>query len=412
MKKMRWGIHSVYVLMIVTLLFGLLSMNRLRLSSKEKLTQTEETIHTAVLRSLSRLTEEMAGDLYSIAEADTKKIYVMKLSELQISTGQALLLLSENGRNTPWITFWQSLKTHLDLEIERVIESNTMEPNAKLWLEMADLMTWLSKNPKALMDESTDTLPDELKLPTLQTAYEIDEEKTLRVAERVFGVRGGLRKLENTPPGIRSYVCENGRADVLQSGELLYYNLSLKPKAGDIGEERAEEIFLEFAKKQGLGVELIDLYREEDQIIGKMVPRVSVAQIGRIPDLDRTVEIACTKWSGRICYFSAGKYYTPTSLQTNGLFLPDHKLEEIAAQKGAKVGDPFRYRGRVCRPLIYQRGGYSGRSVLCIDAVSGGQVDLFYVFCPGIGEKKLFYESMEGMLSTSDVNSIGSRRMY
>ena len=391
MKIRRLGIHVFYGIIILTLMLGLLGVNQLRLSAKEQRMIEAAATKESLLLTLKQLTEEMEGDLFSIAEADTKKIYLLKLGELQIAVGKVRLLLSENGRQTPWINFWQSLETHLTREMGRVIEADKFEGEESIWLELAELMTWLADHPEALLDESTKSLPDELTLPTLQTAYEIEEEKTLRVAERVFGVRGGLRKLENTPPGIRSYACENGRADVLQSGELLYFTLSLKPKSGDIGDEPAADHFREFAKAQGLAVELIDLYREGDLIRGKMVPRISVTQIGRIPDLDRMVEIACTRWSGRICYFSAGKYYTETSLRLDGIFLSDAKIESIAAKRGARVGDPMRYMGRVCRPLVYQRGGYIGRSVLCIDAVSGAEVDLFYVSRPGIIGKKQLY---------------------
>lgn len=390
MKTIRLGMHSVYCLVIITLMLALLGVNRMRMSAKEKLLLAERSEKEELLMELGSLAEEMAGDFFSIAEADSKQIYVMKLSELQTTTGQAGLMLSQKGRQTPWGSFWKSLKTRLERELSQAIEADQVDTDEKLWIELANLMEWLSKNPEAFLDESTKSLPEELSLPTLQTAYEIEEERTVRVAEKVFGVRGGLRKLANTPPGVRSYVCDNGRADVLQSGELLYFSLSLSPKEGEIGEDMAAEIFLDFAQKQGLSLELIDLYSQGDRIIGKMVPSISVAQLGRIPDLDRTVEIACTRWSGRICYFSAGQYYTAASFKFNGLLLHQTKIEEIAAKRGARIGEPFRYMGRVCLPLVYQRGGYSGRSVLCIDAVNGNEVDLFYVTRTGNSVKRLF----------------------
>lgn len=391
MKIRRMGMHLFYGLVIVTLLIGMLWLNHLRSTAKEKLQQTEETQQATVLKAFRKLCAELSGDLYSIAEADTQKIYLMKLSQMQVASGQALLLLSENGRQTPWLTFWNSLETYLTREMEQVIESKPLKTDQRVWSELAAVMEWLSENPKALLDESTESLPDELRLPTLQTAYGVEEEKTLRTAERVLGVQGGLRTVKNTPPGIRSYACSNGRVDVLQSGELLYFTLRLKPKSGEISDAQAKQIFVEFINTQGFGkVELIDLYREDGLIRGKLAPLTVAEQLGSIPDLDRTMEIACTEWSGKVCYFSAGKYYTATKSTSEGLLLSEAKIEAIAAERGARVGLPFRYMGKICRPLIYQRGGFTGRSVLCIDATSGEAVDLFYVARPAVGEKILF----------------------
>lgn len=391
MKIRRIGMHLFYLLVIFTLLIGLFGLNRLRSSAKERLRETEEMHQKTQLTAFSRLCAELSGDLYSISEADTKKIYVMKLSEMQIASGQALLLLSENGRQTPWITFWQSLEAYLSREMERVIESEQIDADQRLWSDLAKVMGWLSENPKALLDESTESLPDDLRLPILQTAYGVEEEKTQRVAERVIGVRGGLRTIKNCPPGIRSYACTNGRVDVLQSGELLYFTLQLEPKTGETSDQEAEQIFLDFAKAQGLGmVALIDLYREDGLIRGKLAPMTVAEQLGKIPDLDRTMEIACTQWSGKVCYFSAGKFFTATKPAAVGLLLSEAKVEKIAAERAARVGPPFRYMGRVCRGLIYQRGGFAGRSVLCIDASTGEQVDLFYIARPSVGEKRLF----------------------
>lgn len=391
MKKHRISIHLCYCLVILTLTIGLLSVNGLRISAKYRLKQNEEIHQETVLNAFKRLTEQMAGALHSIVEAETPKLYLIKLSQLQVTTGQALLLLSENGQQTPWIGFWQSMEAYLKREAEQVIDSDSINSHSKTWRELAELMDWLTENPSVLTDNSMNTLPDGLKIPTLQTAYEISEDKTLRIAERVFGAKGGLRLLENTPPGIRSYACNNGRADLLQSGELLYFTLKLSPKEGNVAEQRVKEIFLAFAQTNGFGeLEIIDLYQEDNFYRGKLVPKIAAEQLGRIPDLDRTIEIACTAWSGKVCYFSAGKYYTASQSMTNGMLLSEKKIEELAMKKGARIGFPIRYMGKICRPLIYERGGISGHCVLCIDAVSGETVDLFYVARPVKGAKRLF----------------------
>lgn len=391
MKIQRLGTHLFYCLVILTLIIGLLVLNGLRISSKNRLLSRDEASRESVLEAIERLTEELSGDLYSMTEADTRKLYLMKLNQIQVCIGQAQLLLSENGRQTPWISFWESFENYTRAEAEHAIESEKPNTNIATWEELAVLMAWISENPSALLDESTQSLPDELHLPTLQTAYSVSEEKTLRSAELAFGVKGGLRSIETAPPGIRSYACNNGRADLLQSGELIYFSLQLKPKEGDIGDDCAMQVLKTFARENGLGdMEFIDLYREDDKIVGKLVPLISAEQLGRIPDLDRTVEIACTAWSGRVCYFSAGKYYTASFSDAIGRLMTQSKLEQIASEKNAQVGAPFRYRGKICRSLIYQRGEGSGHSVLCIDASSGESVDLFYVARHNIGAKLLF----------------------
>ena len=163
-----------------------------------------------------------------------------------------------------------------------------------------------------------------------------------------------------------------------------FYPISLpllKSKNGDIGDEKAVQILKDFAQNSGVGkVEVIDLRREDHMIIGKLVPTITVAQLGRIPDLDRTIEIACTAWSGKVCYFSAGKYYTASTVAANDLLLSESKIEKIATEKGAVAGEPFRYMGKICRPLIYPIRESAAQSVLCIDATSGEAVDLFYVY--------------------------------
>ena len=391
MKIQRMSIHLAYSLVILTLIVGMIGMNGLRISAKNRLKNSEEIRRESVVKAFERLTAELSGDLYSMLEADTRKLYLMKLNEIQVSIGQAQVLLSENGRQTPWISFWDSLGSYMNAEVARVSELEQLNNEVVEWKELAILMAWLSENPSVILDESTESLPEDLHLPTLQTAYSVSEEITLRTAERVFGVKGGLRSVKDTSPGIRSYACNNGRADLMQSGELIYFSLRLKSKEGDIGDDRAVQVIKTFARENGMGdMELIDLYREDNRIVGKLVPKISAEQLGRILDLDRVVEIACTAWSGRVCYFSAGKYYAASQSTIVGLLMSPSKLEKLASEKGAQVGSLFRYKGKICRSLIYRQGEGDGHSVLCVDAVSGEALDLFYVQRYSLGAKLLF----------------------
>jgi hypothetical protein len=313
------------------------------------------------------------------------------MTQVQIAVGQAELLLRNNGRQTPWITFWESLGRYAASELEHALDATSLPTDRVNLKQLAEVTEWLSKHPGVLLDETTESLPDELKLPTLQTAYAIEEAKTRNVARRVLGVRGGLTYRENGPPGVRSYTCANARVDVLQSGELFYFSLRLKQGEGSISKEAAAEAFVRFAKQEGFGnVQIIDLYLEDGLYRGQLAPLSSTARFGKVPDLDRTLEIACTPWNGRICYFSAGRYFTFREQGREQGAVSESKIEALAKERGARIGPAFLYRGRICRPLIYERGGFAGRTILCVDTANAQSVDLFYLPHARVGKTVLF----------------------
>jgi hypothetical protein len=395
MKQNRWITHTVYLLVISTLLVGIWGLNHARLMAKAALRAEKDAKQNELEKAFDRLCTELSGDLFSAVEADNSKLFLTKMTQVQTAAGQALLLLSEDGRKTPWITFWESLERFAQSEMEQVLEKNALPSDRLNLTQLAELTRWLSEHPGVLLDETTKSLPDELHLPTLQTAYAVDEIQTRNVARRVLGVRGGLTYQENGPPGVRSYICNNARVDVLQSGELFYFDLQLKTGKGEISAEQAGKNFLEFAKREGFGtVQIIDLYVEDGLYRGKMAPLSYTAELGKIPDLDRTLEIACTAWNGRVCFFSAGRYYMSNEEYRFRGTISERKIEALAKERGARIGAPFLYRGRICRPLIYERGGIAGRAVLCVDASNGTAVDLFYVphglSSYHIGERVLF----------------------
>lgn len=391
MKLKKWTVHAVYLVVILTLLFGLWGMNRLRSNAVHRLEQVDLQKRSDQLRAFSRLCGELAGDLYSAAEADSRRLYLSKIIEVQTAAGQALLLLSENGRQTPWITFWQSLSSYADQEVEATLNRNEPPEDRNNLRMLGEIAEWLVAHPETLLDETTESLPDDLKLPTLQTVYAVDESQTLRVARRALKLSGGLTRQTGGPPGVRSYGCSNARVDVLTSGQLLYLSLRLPIKEGEIGSERAAEAFRAFLTQEGFGgMQIIDLYREGAEYHGKLAPLVRTPQLGRIPDLDRTVEIACTAWSGSICYFSAGRYFSSSAPTGGQGLINDDRIEALALERGARIGDAFLYRGVICRPLIYERVGFSGRAVLCVDASSGDEVDLFYTAHGRYGKEALY----------------------
>lgn len=391
MKTKRWRTHAVYSIVILSLLCAIMGLYHARERAVNRLETAESNAKNAQLRAFARLCGELSGDLYSAAEADTLRLYLSKLTEVQTAAGQALLLLSEDGRQTPWITFWQSLESYADGETDATLQRQSPPDDRSNLTMLAEVAEWLSANPQALLDESTQSLPDELKLPTLQTVYSVDEKETLRVARRALDVSGGLTELIGGPPGVRSYGCANARVDVTTGGQLLYLSLRLPTKDGQIGNDRAAEVFAEFLEQEGFGVmQIIDLYREGDEYRGKLAPMVKTPQAGRIPDLDRTVEIACTAWSGTVCYFSAGRYFSLSGTGNAQGLLNDDRIEALALEKGARIGDAFLYRGLICRPLIYEKGGFSGRAVLCVDASTGEAVDLFYTSHGRYGKRALF----------------------
>lgn len=391
MKLKRWGMHLFYLLIIATLAVIALWLFRGRNAVTETYQRKEEQSRSNLLSGIERLCKELAGDLHSAADTTSHRLYLIKLTEIRTAVGQALVLLASDGRQTPWITFWQSLDQYSAEEADRVLEKEQLPEDRENLQMLAEIARWLSAHPEALLDETTESLPDELKLPTLQTAYSVAEKKTLQVARRALNMRGGLTRLAGGPPGIRSYGCANARVDVLQSGELVYLSLHLQPGEGELDDLKAADRMIEFARREGFGaVKLIDLYREGNEYRGRLAPLIKTAQLGWIPNLDRTLEIACTSWSGTVCHFSAGRYFSPSDhLQNQGL-INDEKIEALAAQIGARVGDYFYYQGRICRPLISERIGYVGRTVTCVDASSGEEVDLFYVFSRRYGEQALY----------------------
>ena len=391
MKQKSWILHFVYLLVIVTLFTCIWGLNYARLRAKTQLRDQEMATENDLRQAFARLCTELSGDLFSAVEADDRKLYVSKMTQVQTAVGQAQLLLSNNGRQTPWITFWESLGRYAASELEQALEMTTLPTDRENLKQLAEVTAWLSQHPGVLLDETTESLPDELKLPTLQTAYAIEEAKTRTVARRVLGVRGGLTYRENGPPGVRSYTCANARVDVLQSGELFYFSLQLKQGEGSISKESAAEAFIKFAKQEGFGnVQIIDLYLEDGLYRGKLAPLSSTARFGKVPDLDRTLEIACTLWNGRICYFSAGRYFTFREQGRDQGTVSESKIEALAKERGARIGPAFLYRGRVCRPLIYERGGFAGRAILCVDAATAQSVDLFYLPHARVGETVLF----------------------
>ncbi len=391
MKKSGWIVHAVYLLVIVTQLVFVWWLQASRSRAKDELWAAEEQVRSDLQTALGRLCAELSGDLYSAAEADTEQLYLKKLIDVQNASGQALLLLTENGRQTPWLTFWQSLKRYTEGETEATLERESPPEDRENLRLLAELCAWLGDHPQVLLDETGESLPEDLKLPTLQTAYAVDEKTTRRAARRALGVSGGLKELTGGPPGVRSYGCKNARVDVLQSGELLYLYLQLEKREGDIGQDAAAQAFSEFAMREGFGkTELLDLYEEDGLYWATLAPLTRTAELGRIPDLDRTLRIACTGWSGKVCYFSAGNYFTPSEYAGNHGLVSESKIEAAARKKGARIGGAFLYRGRICRPLIYERIGFAGRAVLCLDASTAKEVDLFYAPHARYGERSLY----------------------
>ena len=140
------------------------------------------------------------------------------------------------------------------------------------------------------------------------------------------------------------------------------------------------ESIKEFAQKEGFGkVEIIDLYMEDGLYRGTVAPLSQTAEWGKIPDLDRTLEIACTAWNGRICYFSAGHYFTVSDYGNHQGAVSPSKIEALAKERGARIGPAFLYRGKICQSLIMERGGFAGRAVLCVDVATLKSVDLFFL---------------------------------
>ena len=370
MSAKRWGMHLFYGLVILTLAAVSVWLLSARAAAEKAYVRKEAEARTELLIGAGRLCKELAGDLYSAADTTSGRLYLTKLTEIRTAVGQAMLLLSSDGRQTPWITFWQSLDRYAAEEADRVMEQDQLPPERDNLRTLAEIAAWLSDHPEALLDESTESLPDELQLPTLQTAYAVEEKQTLQVARRALNLRGGLTRLYGSPPGIRSYACANARVDVLQSGELCYLSLHLQAGEGELTPDEAADRLIAFADREGFGrVQLIDLYREGEEYHGKLAPLVKTPQLGWIPNLDRTLEIACTAWSGTVCYFSAGRYFTPTDEAMSQGPINESLIESLA---------------------ISERIGFSGRSVTCIDASTGEEIDLFYVFSGRYGARALY----------------------
>ena len=98
MKQSRWITHTVYLLVISTLLAGVWGLNHARLNAKAQLRSVENAKQDDLKMAFGRLCTELSGDLFSAVEADNLKLYLTKMTQVQTASGQALLLLSEDGR--------------------------------------------------------------------------------------------------------------------------------------------------------------------------------------------------------------------------------------------------------------------------------------------------------------------------
>ncbi len=389
MSRSGIGVHLAYWVLLGTLLAGVWGLNQARLDARAQL-QAAETMRTRRMeRTLADLCAQLTDDLLGAAEAESGRMSRDKLTDIQSAAGQALLILSDEEQGSPWISFWQSLRQYAHERAEALPTGTVGKEDRTRLTDLAKLTLWLADHPSVLLDESTQSLPEGLILPTLQTAYAVEEGKTRRIAEEALGVRGGLRAVKNPPPGLRSYRCTNAGVDVLQSGQLIYLTLTLPEKSGDIGAAEAAVQLEAFARTAGIGRCLVaELSKEGAYYRGRLAP-LRRTEAGTIPDLDRTVEIACTAWSGRICYFAAGEYYAPVHYTPPVQETPSVDLELLAHRRGAEIGAAFYYRGRICRPLIYGSRGFAGQTVLCVDALTGREVDLFYASSNN-GERVLF----------------------
>lgn len=381
MKKRNCKLHIVYLCAITALtVVGIALFARMKGELgelKADRSEAEQLDREALVGSI----EQAERALRTAAYSESSTLYATKMKQLAEGCASAALLTEQRDPASVWSILWTSLSDFAEREITSSVGGKTVEPDALRLGRYADLLGKLASEPEALDGPLWEEIPEALGLSELQTEFSIGEETLRERAAKLLDIGGStLKKAESGLAGIVRYRCANAEIDLLISGELVYLDLELPRKEGDIGQLECIRRLTEFAEQEGYGrAEVTDLYENDGILWAKLAPTVELARFGAIKDLDRPLVAACTLWSGRICHFER-KAAEASDLSLSDLradaLLSEKKLKKLAEAKNATLGETVICKGRLCRTLIFDRKEEDGTVCLYLDASDGSEREL------------------------------------
>lgn len=386
MKKRNIKVHILYCLFLGLLAIAFAASVRMMHGREEKLIAEMQTAQILDKERLVGAVGQAENALRLAAHTSNPVVYASKMQRLAEECTAAALLTERMESGSAWLIFWERLSDFAEHEIEQSISDEGFVPDTILLDRYADVLAALKQSPDALEGALWDDLPEALSAPRLQTQFSLSEDELRICAAKAIGVGDDLLKKDESPMrGVARFHCSNAEIDLLVSGQIVYLDLRLPRREGNIGRPAAIRRMLDFAEQEGYGnTRVIDLYEYQGVLWAKMVPSVEVAKFGKVKNLDCPLVVACTLWSGRVCHFECDV------IQINGeggvadyaaaKLLSDHKMAELAAERKASLGETVIWKGILCRTLVMDREADGGFVYLYLDASDGSErgIELYY----------------------------------
>lgn len=395
MKKRNYKLHLIYLLCITVLTVGGIALFVLMRNARAELLMEARAADTLDREHLIGAIEQAEGALRMAAHTESPAVYAAKMQQLAEGCAGAAILTEQRDPASVWGMFWARLSEFAEGEIASAIGTESVSPDRTLLNECANIMAKLKKEPEAIEGPLWE-LPKGLEMPSLQTEFSQGEEELRTTAAKLLGVSSGvLKKVDSGLPGIARYKCANAEIDLLISGKLVYLDLQLPPKEGNIGKSECIRRLTEFAGQEGYDkAEVVDLYENEGILWAKLVPTVKMTYFGSVKNLDRPLIAACTLWSGRVCHFevkaSQGIEESTDSISGVGgeigiaaeKLLSEKRMKKLAEDKNATLGDAVICKGKLCRTLIVDEEADERTIHLYVDASDGSEREMAIVYSP------------------------------
>lgn len=392
MKKRNYKLHFIYLSCIASLTVISIAVIVLMRNEQSKLLAQKEEIETLDREQLIGSIEQAEEALRLASHTESAAVYASKLQQFAEGCAGAALLTQQRDPSSAWGIFWTRLTDFAEGEITNAIGKVKVEPNSALIDSYADILAKLKRTPEAIDGPLWEDLPDELKIPNLQTEFSIGDDALKTTAAKKLKISGSLlKKVDSGMQGIARYRCSNAEIDLLISGQLVYLDLELPQREGNIGRTEGIRRLTEFVGEEGYSrTEVVDLYEHEGVLWAKMVPTVKVTHFGDVKNLDRPLIAACTLWSGRVCHFevkpnlSSDSMFDVTGEVSISLdqMLSEKRLKKLAEEKNATLGESVICRGKLCRTFILDREEDGGEVCLYVDVSDGSERELALRYAP------------------------------
>lgn len=387
MKKRNVKVHIFYWLFIAALTIVSAAIIVMMHGREEKLIARTQSAQILDRERLVSAIGQAESALRLAAHTASPSVYASKMQMLAEESAAAALLTEQMESASAWLIFWQRLSDFAEEEIERTVGTDRFSPDVLLLDRYADILGTLKESPDALKGALWEDLPEALSAPRLQTQFSLSADELRACAARALGVGDDLLKKEEIPmKGLARFHCSNAEIDLLISGQIVYLDLRLPRREGNIGKPAAIRRMCDFAEQEGYGkAEVIDLYEYEGILWAKMAPTVRVSELGNVKNMDCPLLAACTLWSGRVCHFEVNITQISEEGTAGALSaqkrLSERKMEKLAAQRKASLGETVIWEGKLCRTLILDREVDGGVVYLYLDAENGHErgIELYYL---------------------------------